>query len=145
MRPHALQLRSVHETVFEDGFDDVRFPGRLRHQRHELGLHVGRKAGVFPCRDIDGAQLGAAAHDQRGIVGGGNFAAGLLHLFQHGLQMRAIRAFQAQFIPDERPGNQKGAGFDPVGNDAVLGAAEAVDALHANGPRFRRLRSSRPF
>jgi hypothetical protein len=43
----AHQFVDVHEAVFKNGFGHL--AGTLRHtvERHELGLHVGRKTGVF--------------------------------------------------------------------------------------------------
>ena len=46
------QLVDVHEAVFKNGFGY--FGRALRHgvERHELGLHVGRKTGVFGGAEI---------------------------------------------------------------------------------------------
>ena len=57
---HAVEFRDVHEAVFENGFGDHRGAFGDRHQGHELGLHVGGKAGIGFGFDIGAAQVAGA-------------------------------------------------------------------------------------
>ena len=51
-RAHAGQFRHVHEAVLEDPLGDHRRPVGHAHQRHELGLQVGRETGERPCHGV---------------------------------------------------------------------------------------------
>ncbi len=42
-RAEPRQFLHMHEAVLEHRLDDVRGAARARHQRHELGLQVGRE------------------------------------------------------------------------------------------------------
>ena len=52
--PQPGQFRDVHEAVFEDGLADHALALRHRHQRHELGLHIGGEARIGIGLDVHG-------------------------------------------------------------------------------------------
>src|ERR1700722_12397775 len=59
----------MHEAILEDRFLDARNAPGARHQRHELGLKIGGKAGERRRRDIDRADAGAVApHTHAAVV-----------------------------------------------------------------------------
>ena len=58
VRAEADQLAGVEKPVLEDGLDDARDTARLRHERQELGLEVGRKAGMGRGLDVGGVERG---------------------------------------------------------------------------------------
>src|ERR1700736_1533171 len=57
--------------------------------------------------------------------------------------MSGIAARNVDVAASQRAGKDERSGFDAVGNDAVLGAAQFADALHADGgsPRTFNLRA----
>ena len=59
---HAVEFGDVHEAVLEDGLGDHRGALRDRHQRHELGLHVGGETWEWLGHDVGAVQAVQAAH-----------------------------------------------------------------------------------
>ena len=94
------------------------------HQRHELRLHVGGKAGVRRGRDVDREQLGSRRHAHA-------FAlaldpdAGLAQLDDHRLEV-VEGAFSSEHVAAgcADRGHER-AGLDAVGDDRVIERARA--------------------
>ena len=119
----AQQLLHVHEAVFEDRLDDHRSAFGQRIERHQLGLHVSGKARIFVGADVDGART--LVH--RGldpVVAAGDFQARLAQLGDRGAHGVGRGAQQRDVAACSADRAQEAAGFDAVGDDAVLGAVQ---------------------
>ena len=132
VRAHAHQLQHVHEAVLEDAFFHHAGAFGQAHQGHDLGLHVGGEAGV-------GAGLHVRAAQHALVAGQHAFGAlfdGQAHAFQlgdDGFQLGEGAVFEQQLAAGDAGRHQKGAGLDAVGHDGVFRAAQAADALDADG------------
>ena len=134
---HPRHFLRVHEAVFENRLDDDRDAFRLRHESHVLRLQIGGEAGILFRGHIHRAQFAARPHAH--ATGGG-----LCHLRPGLLQFRHERAHVLRIALGHRhvtagdgSGHHKRAGLDAVGDDGVLGAAQLLDALDANGGSAR--------
>ena len=61
------QFLHMHESVLEDRLLDARSPLGARHQGHELGLQIGRKAGERIGRHVDRFDARAVASDAHAL------------------------------------------------------------------------------
>src|SRR5205085_10424169 len=114
--------------VFEDGFGDTARSVRDRVHGHELGLHVGREARVF--RGTERDRLRAAIHARADAVAfDGQLYAHLAQLVDARVEDVRAGAGDADVAARRRDGAQERGRFDAVGNDRVLGAGQALDAL----------------
>ena len=129
---HADQFLGVHEAVLENIFGDDRSAFGLRGQRHELRLHVGGESGKFFGGHVGGGE-GIVAHDADGIGGGFGFDADFLQFAEHGAEVSGIASGDVEVAAGHGAGDEERAGFDAVGNDAVLRAFQFAYALHADG------------
>eukprot|EP01137_Pigoraptor_chileana_P029746 Opistho-2@15329 len=134
-RAQAHHLVHVHEAVLEDGLGDHRGAARDHVQGHELGLHVGREAGVFGGAEALRLQVvvrGALRADADAVGLGHDGAAGVAQLVDHGVEVVAARMAQEGLAARGRHGAQEGAGLDAVGHHGVLAAVQLLDALDAD-------------
>ncbi len=75
------------------------------------------------------------AHDADGVGFHRGLHAGLRELLQDGGEVRGIASGNVEVAAGEGSGDDEGSGFDAVGDDAVPGAMELGDALHADRGR----------
>ena len=132
VRTHADQFLSVHEAVLENIFGDDRRAFGLRGQRHELGLHVGGKSGKFFGGHIRGGE-GIVAHHAHGVGGRLGLDSDFLEFAEDRAEVSGIASGDVEVAAGHGSGDKKCAGFDAVGNDAVLRAFQFAHAFHADG------------
>src|SRR5262245_25985496 len=139
VRAQAHQFGGVHEAVLEDRLGDHRIAFGLRHERHVLRLHVGRESGVDGRGHVRGlverARFAVAGDAQLIPAGLFDLNSNLAQLFDHRLQMTRLAICDHQLAAGNRGGDYESAGFDSVGNDRVVGAAESLNA--GDGDRRR--------
>ena len=131
IRAHAQHFLRVHEAVFEDIFRDDRRAFGLRGQRHELRLHVGRKARVLFGVDIGGFEWTITLHADA-VAGFCDLNSGLFEFLKYSSEMTGITSGHVQVAAGQRSGDDEGTCFDAVGDDAVFCAMQFGYALHTN-------------
>ena len=129
MRAEPHQLLHMHETVLEDGLGDVRSSFCPRHQRHQLGLQIGRKAREWRGRHLDRGEARAVALDAHAGIGRGDLDTRAHEHVERRLQQFAARIFQKHVAAGHRGGHGIGAGLDAVGQHAVASAIKLRYAL----------------
>ena len=133
---HAAELRHVHEAVLEDSLSDVGGPFGKAVERHELRLHVGGKAGMR--HRADGNGLRTARHAHAHPVGADvEHGARGAELVEHHLHLGGLAVGHQHVALRHHACDEEGSGFNAVGDDRVLGAVQALDALDANHRRAR--------
>ena len=125
----------MHEAVLENGLGDARGAAGARHQRHQLRLQVGGKAGERRGRHRDGREARAVARDADALVGRRDDGAGLRQHVERGLQQFGARVLQQHVAAGHRHGTSIGAGFDTVGQHRVTRAVQAAHALDHDARR----------
>ena len=143
VRAHADQFLRVHEAVLKNIFGDDRRAFGLRGQRHVLRLHVGGEAGILFGGHVGGVE-GIVAHHADGVRRGLGFDADFVKLAEQRVEVGGIASGDVQVASGHGAGNDEGAGFDAVGNDAVLGAVQLAHAFYANGGRAGAFDLARP-
>ncbi len=121
------EFADVHETGFEDAFGDDADAGRDGHERHHLGLGIGRITGIGQGGDVDGFQTAVATNFERTVVAF-DFDAALDEFVDDGVKMIDARAFDGDFAVGGSGGDGEGGGFDAVGNDFVFRTVQFFDA-----------------
>ena len=111
----------MHESVLENILGDDGCAFGLREQGHELRLAVGGEAGMLFGGHVGGGER-VVAHDADGIGGGASFDADFVKLAEEGAEMRGIAPGDVEIASGHGASDDERAGFDAVGNDAVLGA-----------------------
>src|SRR2546421_11670994 len=119
-RAHALQLRRVHESIFENSLSDFGSPVRLGHQSHVLRLHIGGKAGILLSLQVRGAYSVATTDVQRALIDLFDCDADVAQLGDHAITVFriAVSDFQSTFS-DGRGDNERSC-LDSIGNDWML-------------------------
>ncbi len=131
-RTHALELAKVIEAVLEDRLVDGGDAGGLRQEHGERRLEIGREAGVRIGPDIHRSELGAvaAADAEAGGVGIGFVGdADAIADPQEGAHVPGVDPVQRDLATRDRGGDGKGLRLQPVAQDPMLGAAQAIHAL----------------
>ena len=124
----------MHEAVFENRFRHR--TGALRDgvERHELRLHVGRKAGVFG--GSKRLRLHAALRpDANETVACLDRRASFAQLVDHGVEVLGTAVPEQHIAAGCRHSAQKGAGLDSVGHHLMSAAMQSEHALDADAPR----------
>ena len=78
---------------------------------------------------------GIVAHHADGFGRGFRLDSDFMKLAEKRFEMRGIASRDVQIAASHRAGNDERAGFDAVGNDAVLRAFQLAHTFHANGGR----------
>ncbi len=125
----------MHETVFKNCFGDVRRAFRTRHQRHELRLQIGRKAGERRGRNLDRPDAGAVARDTNAFVVRRDGRACFGQHVQRRLQQFGTRAGELHIAAGHRDRHGIGAGLDAIRQN---GMPRAVQLGHAFDDNARR-------
>ena len=115
---HAVEFAYVHKAVFEDVFSDRCCSFCLGGEGHELGLHVGGKAGVLFGRDICGFELAAfrtVGADADVVLADVEADSGLLQLGDDGAEMGWVAAVDVEVSAGDCACDEEGSGFDAVG------------------------------
>jgi hypothetical protein len=92
----------------------------LRGQRHELRLHVGGEAGEFFRGHVGGSER-IVAHDADGI-GVDLVLTPTPSVCQAGAEVSGIASGDVEVAAGHGAGDEEGAGFNAVRDDAVLRA-----------------------
>ena len=120
----------MHEAVLKNLLADHAGAVGNRHQRHDLGLQIGGKAGIGRGGDV----LGAWPHSVHVHLHAARRGRDLgTTLGQDGIQGGngvGKRTHQLHLAAGDRDGNGIGAGLDAVGHHAMRRAVQARDALH---------------
>ncbi len=124
----ATQFRHVHEAVFENRFLDRALPRGQGHQRHELRLQVGSKAGIDVSGHIDRPD-GARALDGHRIETAMDLAAGFDQLVEQDSDQFRAHLGQPDLATGHGAGHGIGACLDSIADHRPVGALEAGDAL----------------
>ena len=82
----------MHEAVLKNILGDDRSAFRLRGQRHELRLHVGREAGIFFGDDVRGLAADHRPSREPSPPVSSVFTPASLQLLQQHVEMRGIAA-----------------------------------------------------
>ncbi|MNX77077.1 hypothetical protein D3C86_1086010 [compost metagenome] len=130
---HADQLVHVQEAVLEDHLGQDRGAVDGRKQGHDLRLHVGGEAGVGHGADVDRLEGPVDLDVDHVLAHGGDGHAHLDELACDRLQVVVADPGQGQVAPGDGRGDHEGARLDPVGDDRVVTAAQAADALDGDG------------
>ncbi len=135
----------MHEAVLEDVFGNERRAFGLGGEGHVLRLHVGGEAGILLGGDVGGFER-TARHATRSVSAPtSNAHAALLQLCDERAEMLGVAVGDDKVAAGDGSGDEEGSGFDAVGIDAVAGAVEFRDAVHADGRSSRASRSLRPW
>ena len=122
----------MHEAVFEDVFGDGGCAFGLGGEGHELGLHIGREAGVFFGGDVSCFELATAADAD--VVGADVDAyAALLEFGDECAEVFGFAGIDVEVSAGDGSREEEGASLDAVGVDAVTGTVEPGYALDADG------------
>ena len=132
---HAAELGHVHESVLEDGLGDLARAVGQPEQRHHLGLHV-RGESRERARDDVGGLRAAGRHAANTVTIHAQGRPALLELGEGRRHVTRSRAGDGHVSVRDGGRREQGARLDPVGDDAVPGAAELshpfdLDALGA--------------
>ena len=100
----------------------------LRHQRHVLGLHVGRVAGVGCGAQIVGRQPGGRV-DPHAVRLLGDLDARQPQLLDDRLQVVGTATDDLHRLAEQRPGDQVRPGLDAVRDDLVRRAVQRLAPL----------------
>ena len=133
--PHALQLRAVaEEPGLVHALRQPADPLRQGHAHADLGLHIRGEAGIGLGLHRSPAELAAAHHPHRVVVGD-DLRSHFLELGGNALQMLGDHVGHQDVAPHRRGCRQVGPGLDLVGDDGVGAAVQGVDApdLHRVG------------
>ena len=132
----------MHETVFKDRLANDRRPVGQAHQRHELGLQIGRETRIGRGLHVDGPDR-AIAHDTHGGLTLLNRHAGLPQIRPQRLIMRRNHAGQGDIAARRSRRHGIGAGLDTVGHHRPYRGLERRDALNRDraGARAGDLRA----
>ena len=130
---HLLQLAGVEEAVVEDALVDVGDAVGLGEEDGDHRLEVGGEAGIGERLDGDGAQFGSILRTQRRSPSASTAtpASRSLWVSDSRCSGRALADFD--LAAGEGGGDRVGARFEAVGDDLVLAAAQAFDALDLDG------------
>ena len=121
----------MHEAVFKDRFrNDARTLTDCR-QRHELGLHVRRKAGIRQGLDV-GRTKRFMADDTDAVDFFLDFSADFLQFGNEGLQVFRNGILYENIALGHGCTDHESARFDAVGNDSVVSAMQFLDAFNTD-------------
>src|SRR2546421_12382404 len=121
-RAHALQLRRVHESIFENSLSDFGSPVRLGHQSHVLRLHIGGKAGILLSLQVRGAYSIATTDVQRALIDLFDVDANVAQLRDHAITVFRIAVPDFQSAPGDCRGDDERSRLNTIRNDGVLRA-----------------------
>ena len=125
---HAFQLLHVHESILENLFGDHGCSTGLGHQGHELGLQVGREAGVRSGVYIDSGPF-IAVFDPHPVFTGFKIEATFTHFHDQRLDIAWNTLLNPDIATSDCPGNQQGSRLNPVRYDKVFARMKFIDTL----------------
>ena len=127
---HLGQLAHVLEAVFVHVLGDDALTVSLGHERHVLGLQVGRKTGKRPGRHVDRSdRRERIARHAKPFVARFDPRACLLELEEEHLQVVGLRALDAEVTSCRRDRDGVSSGLKVIGHDGVLGAAQVGTSI----------------
>ncbi len=123
----------MHEAVLENGFADHAGALGDRVERGELGLHVGGKTGVRRRDQVDCLRSPAAHVQLDAVAFQGDACTGFFKLIQNRIHGAGPRVDGTHSAAGHGGGNEKSAGFNPIGQDLVFVTLQPIPADHGNG------------
>ena len=124
------QSGEVLHSVLEDAFVDDGAAGGLGEEGGHGRLEVGGEAGIGECLDVGGVEAEGGAGVELDLVGGApDLRADLVELGERQLELVGICAAQEDAAARGGGGDEQRAGLDAVGDQLVVDAGEAVDAV----------------
>src|SRR5690606_23787454 len=138
---HALKLGNMHKAVLKDRFAQHGSTIALRHEGHELSLHVRWKSWVRSGRHIDGSDL-ALTHNSDSLPFAVNFKPRFAEFDDHWLKIFK-RGPLKQYISTSRAHcDHEGASFNAICNDRMIKGQKLIFTLNVHDGRPRPIHAS---